>query len=92
MGSVHTVAYPERLGDHNTSLCAETMMANFSFFSCISVKICWTTINDFTIHLIISKSLSRQKWRQKKKTMWQKDVKAKKKIGYKSVFIHLNMQ
>ena len=40
MGSVHTVAYPERLGDHNTSLCAETMMANFSFFSCISVKIC----------------------------------------------------
>ena len=46
-------------------------------------------INDFTMHLIISKWLRRQKSKQKTKTMRQKDVEAKEEIAYESVFIYL---
>ena len=37
-------------------------------------------INNFTMHLIILKWLRRQKCRQKRKTMRQRDVKARKEI------------
>ena len=40
-------------------------------------------INDFTMHLVVSKWLRRQKCRQK-------DVKMKEKIVYQNVFIYLN--
>ena len=46
-------------------------------------------MNDFTMYLIISKWLRKQKCRQKKKTMRQKDVKKKEQIVYESVFIYL---
>ena len=47
-------------------------------------------INDFTMHLIISKWLRRQKYRQRRKTMRQEEIKAKEDTIYESVFIHLN--
>ena len=47
-------------------------------------------INDFTISQFISKWIRRQKYRQKWKTMGQKDVKVEEEIIYKSVFIYLN--
>ena len=40
-------------------------------------------INDFKMHLIISKWLKRQKCRQKRKTMWQEEVEAKEETVYK---------
>ena len=46
-------------------------------------------INDFTVDIIISKWLRKQKCRQKRKTMRQKDVEAKEEIAYESVFIYL---
>ena len=48
-------------------------------------------INDFTMHLIISKWLRRQKCRQKRKTMRQEEVEAKEETAKESVFVHLNM-
>ena len=45
--------------------------------------------NDFTVHLIISKWLRRQKGLQKRKTVRQRDVEAKGEIVYESVFIYL---
>ena len=41
------------------------------------------------MHLIIVKWLRRQKCRQKRKTMKQKEVEAKEQSAYESVFIHL---
>ena len=42
------------------------------------------------MHLIISKWFGRKKYRQKSKTMRQKEIEAKEETAYKSVFIHLN--
>ena len=39
----------------------------------------------------ISKWLRRQKCRQKRKTLTQKEVEAREEIVYENVFIHLNM-
>ena len=62
----------------------------FCFFSCISTKkYVELEINDFKMHLIISKWLRRQKCRQKRKAIRQKDVEAKEEILCESVFIHL---
>ena len=46
--------------------------------------------NDFTTILIIWKLLTRQRWRQKRKTMRKKGVEAKEGTAYKSNFIQLN--
>ena len=46
-------------------------------------------ISDFKMPLIILKWLRRQKSRQKRKTMRQKNVEVKEEIVYESVFIHL---
>ena len=46
---------------------AQKTLFKFSFFNCISTKKCVeVAINDFIMHLIISKWLRRQKWRQEK--------------------------
>ena len=45
-------------------------------------------ISDFTMHLIILKWLRKQKCRQKRKTMKQKEAEAKEESVYKKVFIH----
>ena len=45
-------------------------------------------INDFPVHLVILKRFSRQKCRQKSKTMRQKDVEVKEETVYEIVFIH----
>ena len=50
-----------------SGLGAHTSTFQVFFFSCTSIKICQTVINDFTMHLIISKLLRRQKCRQKRK-------------------------
>ena len=42
-------------------------------------------INDFAMHLIIFKWPRRQKSRQKRKTMRQKEVKTKKETVYEKV-------
>ena len=47
-------------------------------------------IIDFTMYLIISRWLRRQKCRQKVKTMRQKEVEAKEETAYESIFMHLN--
>ena len=76
-----------RLGSPNSS----TPKTLFKFFfSCTLTRICPITIKYFTMHLIISKLIRRQKCRQKRKTIRQKDVKRKEEILYESVFINLN--
>ena len=45
-------------------------------------------INDFIMHLLILKWLTRQKCRLKRKSMRQKDVETKDKIIFESVFIY----
>ena len=47
-------------------------------------------VSDFTMNLIISKWLRIQKFRQKRKTMRQKDIEVKEEIVYESVFSCLN--
>ena len=60
----------------------------FYFFSCISTKkYVEVTINDFTMHLIISKGLKKQKCGQKSKITRQKDVKVKEEIAHEKFFI-----
>ena len=45
-------------------------------------------IIDFTMHLIISKWLSKQRGRQKRKTMGQEEVEAKEDTNYETVCFH----
>ena len=47
-------------------------------------------VSDFTMNLIISKWLRIQKFRQKRKTMRQKDIEVKEEIVYESAFSCLN--
>ena len=59
-----TGMYPGRLGDRYSGLEAQTLAPKnlfsvFVFFSCISTKKC-VAINDFTMHLNISKWLRKQ--------------------------------
>ena len=63
----------------------------FVFSVVIQQKYVEVAINDFTMHIIISKWLRRQKCRQKRKTMKQKDFEKKEEIVYESVFVYLNM-
>ena len=45
-------------------------------------------INNFIMHLIISKWLRRQKCRQKRKTMRQEEREVKEKTDYETVCFH----
>ena len=59
-----------QFGHPNSS--PQITLFQFCFFSCISTKkYVEVAINDFTMHLIISKWLIRQKRRQKRKSMRQ---------------------
>ena len=53
---------------------AQKKLFVFSFFSSASTKICWIAINDFTMHLTVLEFVRRQKCREKRKKMKQKDV------------------
>ena len=65
-------------GDPNSG--AQITLLKFCFFSSISTKkYVEVAMNYFTMHLIISKWLRRQKCRQKTKTLRQKESKRKKK-------------
>ena len=58
---------------HNSG-ALQTLLFKFSFFSRTSIKIHRIASNNFTMHLIISKLLRRQKCRQRRKTIRLKDV------------------
>ena len=86
---------PGYLGDWRTNLGAQAMVPKKHqkkvFFQLnFNIKYVEVAINDFTIHLIISKWLRRQKYREKRKIIRQKEFAAEEEIVDKSVFIHLN--
>ena len=93
-----TVAYSVRLGDWYTSLGTQKTLFNFFavvFQDDFDKKYVEVAINDFTMHLIFSKWLRRQKCRQKSFSeeffsMRQREVEAKKETVYWSISIHLN--
>ena len=85
------MTYSGRLGDWYTSLGTKKAPVSLFFQFYFNKKYVEVAINDFTMHLIILKWLRRQKCRQKRKTMKQKEVEAKEKSVYESVFIHLNL-
>ena len=47
-------------------------------------------INDYSVYLIVSKWLRRQKFKQNRITVRQKEVEAKEETVYESVFVHLD--
>ena len=69
--------------------CPNNTFQMFFFFSVLFEKYVKVAINDFAMHQIISKWLRRQRCRQKRKTMRQKDVEAKEETAYDSAFIYL---
>ena len=78
------MTYPGRLrGRYNGLGAKKKTLFKFSFFSYFKK----VAINDFAMHLIMSKCLRRQKCRKKKR---QKDIEVKEEIAYENVFIHLN--
>ena len=83
--------YSGCLGNQYTSLGTQTQKALFKFFSPLyfNKKYVQEEIDDFTMHLIISKWLQGQKCQQKRKTMKQKEVQRKEETVYESVFINL---
>ena len=73
------VTHSGGLGDWYTSLGAQTLppekyFSNFIFQLCLNKKYVKVAINDFTMYLIISKWLGRQKCRLKRKTTRQEVV------------------
>ena len=91
------MTHPGRLGDRYTGLGAQTLapkkhVLGFLFSVVFYLKkYVEVVLSDFTMHLIISKWLRRQKWGQKREKMKSKDVEAKEETVYeRSVFIHLN--
>ena len=85
------MTYSGRLGDWDTSLGTKKAPVSLFFQFYFNKKYVEVVINDFTMHLIILKWLRRQKCRQKRKTMKQKELEAKEESVYESVFIHLNL-
>ena len=72
-------------------LVPKKYFSSFLFFNCISTKkFVKAVINDFKKNLVISNWLGRQKSRQKRKTMSQKEVEVKEGTVYVSFFFHLN--
>ena len=60
----------------------------FFFRSYFNKKYVEVAINDFTMHIFISKWLRTQKCRQKRKTMRQRGQSERRNCQQKSVFIH----
>ena len=74
--------YSGRLGDRHTGLGARTLapkehFPRFLFQLYFNKKYVEVGINGFTMHLIISKWLRKQKCKQKRKTLRQEEVEAK---------------
>ena len=72
-----TATYSGCFGDRYTGLSAQTLApkkgySSFLFQLCFNKKQVEVAINDFTMHLIISKWLRIQKCRQKRKTMGER--------------------
>ena len=87
-----SVMFSGPLGDQSTSLGTQKTLFKFFFLQLyFNKKYIEVAIDDFTMHLIILKLPERQTSRQKRKTMRQKEVQAKKETVYEKVFIHLNM-
>ena len=85
------MTYSGRLGDWYTSWGTKKAPVNIFFQFYFNKKYVEVAINDFTMHPIILKWLRRQKCRQKRKTMKQKELEAKEESVYESAFIHLNL-
>ena len=68
---------------------AQETLFKFPFSAVFNKKYVEVAINDFTMHLIISKWLRRQICRLKRKTIRQKEVEPKETV-YESAFINLN--
>ena len=88
--------YSGRLGDRHTGLDAITLapkkhFPRFLFQLYFNKKYVEVGINGFTMHLIISKWLRKQKCRQKRKTLRQEEVETKEETVYESVFIILKL-
>ena len=74
------VTYSGRLGDWYTSLGTKKAPVSLFFQFYFNKKYVEVAINDFTVHLIILKWFRRQKCKQKRKTMKQKEVAAKEEF------------
>ena len=90
------MTYSGRLGDRHTGLSAISLapikhFPRFLFQLYFNKKYVEVGINAFTMHLIISKWLRKQKCRQKRKTLRQEEVEAKEETVYESVFIILKL-
>ena len=88
-----TATYSGRLGDRYTGLCAQTLASKKSFSSFLfqlyfNKKQVEVAINDFTMHLIISKWLTIQRCWQKRKTMRQRGRNEEETVN-ENVLIHL---
>ena len=79
------VTYSHQLGDRYTGLGAQKTLFKPSFSVVFPQKIRWIS-DDFRMHPIISKWLTRQKCRREK----QEEIEGKEETIYESVFIHLN--
>ena len=78
-----------RFGCPNTG--AQKTLFKFSFFLiAFQQNIHWSSHNDFTVHLIIISKWLKQQNVDRKKTMRQNEVEAKKETVYRSVFSYLN--
>ena len=67
-------------GQRTQSLVSKYYFSSFDFLVYFNKNVLKLAINNFTMHLIILKWLRRQKCRQKRKTMRQRDVKARQEI------------
>ena len=80
--------YSGCLGNQYTSLGTQTQKALFKFFSPLyfNKKYVQEEIDDFTMHLIISKWLQGQKYWQKRKTIKQKEVQRKEETVWECFY------
>ena len=74
----------------HTDSDAQNVFSSFLFSVVFQQKISWSSDNDYSVYLIVSKWLRRQKFKQNRITVRQKEVEAKEETVYESVFIHLD--
>ena len=67
MKTLKAMIYPDFLGDQYTSLGTQTLVPKKHFLSFLFAVVFHVAINNFTMPLIISKWLRRQKCRKKRK-------------------------
>ena len=87
------MTYSRSLGDRCIGLGAQKNTSSFLLSVLFQQKKpVEVAINNFTMRLIISKWLIKQKCGLNRKTMRQKEIKTKEETVYESIFIHLNME